>query len=85
MKPQIYLKSFLAVLLILIVAGSLLVAHFRNFSPGAEGHQHGDTGTDGDGHAAAQSQQQDDHAAAAAAVTADQPLPSDAESSHHEH
>jgi hypothetical protein len=82
MKPLIYLKSFLAALLILIVASSLLVAHFRNFSPGAEGHEHGDTGTDGDdGHAAAQSQKQDDHAA----VPAHQPLPSDAESSQHEH
>jgi len=77
MKPQIYLKSFLAVLLILIVSGSLLLAYFRNFSPGAEGHQHGDTGTDG--HAAGQSRKEDDHAAA----PAHQPLPSDAESSHH--
>lgn len=77
MKPLIYLKSFLAALLILIVSGSLLVAYFRNFSPGVEGHEHGDRGTDD--HAAGQSRKEDDHAAA----PAHQPLTSDAESSHH--
>ena len=41
MQPLISLKSFLAVLLILIVTAALLVAYFRDYSPGAEGHEHG--------------------------------------------
>jgi Spy/CpxP family protein refolding chaperone len=40
MKPLINLKSFLAVLLILIVPVALLVAYFRNYSPEAGGHEH---------------------------------------------
>ena len=40
MKPLINLKSFLAVLLILIVPAALLVAYFRNYSPEAGGHEH---------------------------------------------
>lgn len=47
MKPLIILKSFLAVLLILIVSCSLLVAGFRNYVPGAGDHEHSDA-TDGD-------------------------------------
>ena len=43
MKPLVNLKSFLAALLIMIVSGSLLVAYFRNYSPGADGHGHGDS------------------------------------------
>ena len=41
MKPLINLKAFLAVLLILIITGSLLVAYFRDYSATAEGHDHG--------------------------------------------
>ena len=40
MKPLINLKSFLAVLLILIVPAALLVAYFRNYSSEAGGHEH---------------------------------------------
>lgn len=40
MQPLINLKSFLAVLLLLIVSGSLLVAYFRNYSSEAPGHGH---------------------------------------------
>ena len=40
MQPLINLKSFLAVLLILIVPAALLVAYFRNYSPEAGGHEH---------------------------------------------
>ena len=40
MKPLINLKSFLAVLLILIAPAALLVAYFRNYSPEAGGHEH---------------------------------------------
>ncbi|MFT5471396.1 MAG: hypothetical protein ACI8UO_006530 [Verrucomicrobiales bacterium] len=40
MQPLISLKSFLAVLLILIVTAALLVAYFRDYSPGAAGHHH---------------------------------------------
>ena len=40
MKPLINLKAFLAVLLILIVTGSLLVAYFRDYSATAQGHDH---------------------------------------------
>ena len=40
MQPLINLKSFLAVLLILIVPVALLVAYFRNYSPEAGGHEH---------------------------------------------
>jgi len=47
MKPLINLKSFLAVLLILIVPAALLVAYFRNYSPEGGGHEHGEKGTEG--------------------------------------
>ena len=40
MKPLINLKAFLAVLLVLIVTGSLLVAYFRDYSATAQGHDH---------------------------------------------
>lgn len=43
MKPLINLKSFLAVLLILILSCSVLVAYFRNYVPGAGNHEHHDT------------------------------------------
>ena len=46
MQPLINLKSFLAVLLILIVPAALLVAYFRNYSPGAGGHEHSEMGKD---------------------------------------
>lgn len=48
MKPLINLKSFLAVLLILIVPAALLVAYFRNYSSEAPAHEHGEKGK-GDG------------------------------------
>jgi hypothetical protein len=48
MKPLINLKSFLAVLLILIVPAALIVAYFRNYSSEAPAHEHGEKGT-GDG------------------------------------
>lgn len=44
MKPLINLKSFLAVLLILIVSAALLVAYFRNYSPEGAGHEHSEKG-----------------------------------------
>lgn len=40
MKPLINLKSFLAVLLILIVTAALLAAYFRNYSTEGAGHEH---------------------------------------------
>ena len=46
MQPLLNLKSFLAVLLILIVPGALLVAYFRNYSPEAGGHEHSEMGKD---------------------------------------
>lgn len=48
MQPLLNLKSFLAVLLTLILPGSLLVAYFRDYSPGAGGHVHSEMGK-GDG------------------------------------
>jgi Spy/CpxP family protein refolding chaperone len=42
MQPLINLKTFLAVLLLLIVPGSLLVAYFRNYSSEAPAHEHGE-------------------------------------------
>ena len=48
MKPLINLKSFLAVLLILIVPAALVVAYFRNYSTEGAGHEHSEKGT-GDG------------------------------------
>ncbi len=42
MKPLTNLKSFLAVVLILIVSSSLLIASFRNHVPGAGGHEQSD-------------------------------------------
>ena len=47
MQPLLNLKSFLAVLLILILPGSLLVAYFRDYSPGAGGHEHSEMGKGG--------------------------------------
>ena len=47
MKPLTNLKSFLAVLLILIVPAALLVAYFRNYSPEVGGHEHSEKGTEG--------------------------------------
>ena len=47
MKPLINLKSFMAVLLILIVPAALLVAYFRDYSPGAGGHEHSEKGKSG--------------------------------------
>lgn len=44
MKPLINLKSFLAVLLILIVPAALLVAYFRNYSTESAGHEHSEKG-----------------------------------------
>ena len=40
MKPLANLKSFLAVMLILIVSATLLIAYFRDDSPAATGHAH---------------------------------------------
>ena len=42
MQPSFNLKSFLAVLIILIVPAALLVAYFRNYSTEGGGHEHGD-------------------------------------------
>lgn len=47
MKPLINLKSFLAVLLILIVPAALLVAYFRNYSTEGASHEHSEKGTEG--------------------------------------
>lgn len=47
MKPLINLKSFLALLLILIVSTALLVAYFRNYSTEGAGHEHSEKGTEG--------------------------------------
>lgn len=41
MKPLANLKSFLAVMLMLIVSATLLIAYFRDDSPAATGHAHG--------------------------------------------
>lgn len=69
MKPLINLKAFLAVLLILIVTGSLLVAYFRDYSPEAQGHGHskmekaGGADTSKSGDASAMKPGGDSHAA----------------------
>ena len=42
MQPSFNLKSFLAVLIILIVPAALLVAYFRNYSTEGGSHEHGD-------------------------------------------
>jgi Spy/CpxP family protein refolding chaperone len=47
MQPLINLKSFLAVLLILIVPAALLVAYFRNYSTEGAGHEHSEQGRKG--------------------------------------
>lgn len=47
MKPLINLKSFLTVLLILIVPAALLVAYFRNYSTEGGGHEHGEKANGG--------------------------------------
>jgi Spy/CpxP family protein refolding chaperone len=47
MQPSSNLKSFLAVLIILIVPAALLVAFFRNYSPEGGGHEHGDAAASG--------------------------------------
>ncbi len=46
MKPLINLKSFLAVMVILIVSAALLVAYFRDYSPVSSGHEHGNMAHD---------------------------------------
>ena len=51
MQPSLNLKSFLAVLIILIVPTALLVAYFRNYSAEGGSHEHGSvaaSGKDGD-------------------------------------
>ena len=48
MKPSINLKSFLAVLLILIVPAALLVAYFGNYSTEGGGHAHGEKANGGE-------------------------------------
>ena len=51
MQPSLNLKSFLAVLIILIVPTALLIAYFRNYSAEGGGHEHGSaaaSGKDGD-------------------------------------
>lgn len=49
MRPLLNLKSFLAVLMILIVPAALLVAYFRNYSPEGGGHEHSGAVTSGKG------------------------------------
>ena len=49
MQPSLNLKSFLAVLIILIVPAALLVAYFRNYSAEGGGHEHGDAAASGKG------------------------------------
>jgi len=44
MQPLLNLKAFLAVLLLLIVSGSILAAYFRNYSAEAPAHEHGEKG-----------------------------------------
>eukprot|EP00456_Euglypha_rotunda_P013580 TRINITY_DN140_c5_g1_i1.p3 TRINITY_DN140_c5_g1~~TRINITY_DN140_c5_g1_i1.p3 ORF type:complete len:285 (+),score=60.16 TRINITY_DN140_c5_g1_i1:462-1316(+) len=54
MQPLLNLKSFLAVLIILIVPAALLVAYFRNYSAEGGEHEHGGaaaSGQVGDRHA----------------------------------
>lgn len=41
MQPIINLKSFVAVLILLVVPAALLVAYFRNYSAEEGGHEHG--------------------------------------------
>ena len=47
MQPSLNLKSFLAVLIILIVPAALLVAFFRNYSAEGGGHEHGSAAASG--------------------------------------
>ena len=49
MQPAFNLKSFLAVLIILIVPAALLVAYFRNYSAEGGGHVHGSAAASGKG------------------------------------
>ena len=49
MQPSFNLKSFLAVLIILIVPAAILVAYFRNYSTEGGGHEHGDAAASGKG------------------------------------
>ena len=49
MQPSLNLKSFLAVLIILIVPAALLVAYFRNYSTEGGSHEHGDAAASGKG------------------------------------
>lgn len=46
MQPLINLKSFLAMLVILIMPAALLVAYFRNYAPEAAGHDQSAQGKD---------------------------------------
>lgn len=47
MKPLLNLKSFLAILVILIVPAALLAAYFRNYSAESVGHEHGSAAASG--------------------------------------
>ena len=49
MQPSLNLKSFLAVLIILLVPAALLVAYFRNYSAEGGGHEHGSAAASGQG------------------------------------
>jgi hypothetical protein len=49
MQPLFNLKSFVAVMIILIVPAALLVAYFRNYSAERGGHEHGGAATAGQG------------------------------------
>ena len=49
MQPSFNLKSFLAVLILLIVPAALLVAYFRNYSAEGGGHEHGSAAASGKG------------------------------------
>lgn len=63
MQPLRTLKSFLAVLVLLILPGSLIVAYLRNYSLGAGGHGHGEVGKEmGEGTGAALGKGDNGHA-----------------------
>jgi hypothetical protein len=49
MQPSFNLKSFVAILIILLVPAALLVAYFRNYSAERGGHDHGSAGASGKG------------------------------------
>ena len=77
MQPSFNLKSFVAVLIILIVPTALLVAYFRNYSAEGGGHEHGSAPVSGHGgDKSAMKPGGDSHAAKG---HGDMPMPQDGE------